>query len=327
MAIAFDIVASGLTFRTRLRSLVRRSVRRTSIVLGYHRVASLASDPLGLSVSPKHFSEHVEVLAKWRRTNMADTICRKSGGWNNILVTFDDAYCDNLINARPILARHDVPAIVFASSELCSRRELFWWEVIRRLMAPAANISPQMLQRLYSILSPDSSAPAQTTSDLYTKIISALKLSSGMARDQFIQQALTLIGWDGTVDDGWPMNPGELAQISADGLIEIGAHTRTHRLLASLSGAEQEREIVGGKAELDEMLGRPTRWFAYPFGFRGDFNSTSVEIVRKAGFSAAFTFAPSLVKRDSDRFELGRFSVDDYDGDEFSRGIIQWFSW
>jgi peptidoglycan/xylan/chitin deacetylase (PgdA/CDA1 family) len=121
------------------------------------------------------------------------------------------------------------------------------------------------------------------------------------------------------------MNPEELRLISEGGLIEIGGHTRTHVLLSALGEDEQKEEIAGGKTELEAILGRPTRCFAYPFGFPGDFNDMSIRAVREAGYAAAFSFEPSVVTAESNRFRMGRFRVGDYGGDELMRRLYAWF--
>ena len=46
----------------------------------------------------------------------------------------------------------------------------------------------------------------------------------------------------------------------------IGSHGYTHRRLAGLSENEREQEIIGAAIRLEERLGVPPDWFAYPFG-------------------------------------------------------------
>src|SRR6266508_6003751 len=43
----------------------------------------------------------------------------------------------------------------------------------------------------------------------------------------------------------------------------IGAHTRTHADLGTVSGSDAEKEIVGAKEDLEQALGSPVRAFAY----------------------------------------------------------------
>lgn len=67
---------------------------------------------------------------------------------------------------------------------------------------------------------------------------------------------------------------------------EICAHTRNHYDLATLTPAQQQVEIVGGKADLEAIVGHPVNNFAYPFGHH---NNPTVGTVMQAGFHSAGT--------------------------------------
>jgi hypothetical protein len=69
---------------------------------------------------------------------------------------------------------------------------------------------------------------------------------------------------------------------------------------------------------LEAMIDRPVRSFAYPFGTRGDLNTTMVALVREAGFHQACTVRPGLVTSHSDRWQLPRFIIRNWDGEEFA---------
>jgi peptidoglycan/xylan/chitin deacetylase (PgdA/CDA1 family) len=66
--------------------------------------------------------------------------------------------------------------------------------------------------------------------------------------------------------------------------MEIGAHTRTHPVLPDLSDAEAEREVGGAREELEAVLGRPVRTFAYPYG---RLNPSTTAAVIRSGYEAA----------------------------------------
>jgi peptidoglycan/xylan/chitin deacetylase (PgdA/CDA1 family) len=323
-----------LAIRTRLRSVIRRTLSRSSIVLCYHRVADVPRDPDRLTISPRHFAEHMEVVSKWRRCTLDGLTGARTRARASILVTLDDAYRDNLLNAWPILQRYDVPAVIFAASTLCARGEPFWWDIMRRLFSDESKVTPEMREALYARLEAFGSVagkertapPSEEPCEPFWRFQGLLRLANDAVRRRFVSEGLALLGGPAVADDGWPMSPAELRQISEDGLIEIGGHTRTHALLSALSLTEQQHEIVGGKAELEAMLERPVRGFAYPFGSPvTDFNASSVNLAREAGFSAAFVFSPSLVDDTCDPLLYGRFRVDDYGGDELARRLVLWF--
>lgn len=61
------------------------------------------------------------------------------------------------------------------------------------------------------------------------------------------------------------MDRAELTSLADDDLVTVGNHTRTHPKLTDLSRDELEREIVGGKRRLEDLLGTEVRRFCYPF--------------------------------------------------------------
>jgi len=74
--------------------------------------------------------------------------------------------------------------------------------------------------------------------------------------------------------------------IDKSGLVDVGAHTVTHPDLAQLSTAEQTEQIDNCQKALEQHLGHPVYDFAYP---SGDYNSTTLEILQRAGFQTAVT--------------------------------------
>ena len=78
------------------------------------------------------------------------------------------------------------------------------------------------------------------------------------------------------------MNENELIELARS--VEIGGHTVTHPDLPTLSRADAEAEMRGGKEALESILGRPVDVFAYPWGTATDETAAAC---RAAGFVAA----------------------------------------
>lgn len=68
--------------------------------------------------------------------------------------------------------------------------------------------------------------------------------------------------------------------------IEFGSHTLNHKLLHRISDEEIEFEVVESKKEIETLLQKPCRTFAYPAGF---FTDSAQKIIEKAGYIAAFS--------------------------------------
>ena len=81
------------------------------------------------------------------------------------------------------------------------------------------------------------------------------------------------------------LRPGDLRMLQAEGF-EIGAHTVSHRCLASLKGEELWKEVRNSKCVLEDMLGQEVPMFCYP---NGSYNRRTIRAVKKAGFEGART--------------------------------------
>jgi peptidoglycan/xylan/chitin deacetylase (PgdA/CDA1 family) len=75
--------------------------------------------------------------------------------------------------------------------------------------------------------------------------------------------------WGGTEVPGIPTLPllgwDQLAKLASEG-VTLGAHTRTHPDLRSLSGAALEDEVAGSAERIAAATGRRPDAFAYPYG-------------------------------------------------------------
>jgi peptidoglycan/xylan/chitin deacetylase (PgdA/CDA1 family) len=68
--------------------------------------------------------------------------------------------------------------------------------------------------------------------------------------------------------------------------IEFGSHTLNHKLLHKASDEEVEFEVTESKKEIENLLQKPCRVFAYPAGFC---TAAAQNAVKRAGYVAAFS--------------------------------------
>jgi peptidoglycan/xylan/chitin deacetylase (PgdA/CDA1 family) len=307
-----------------------------------------------LSVSPRHFQEHLEVM---RRVG-EPTALRRWGGASQggtgrrtpIFVTFDDGYADNLVHARPLLEQHETPATVFVTSGFVGGQREFYWDELERVMLSdeggatrsqvtiggetfswrgegAGGPADRSIGRgddRWNVLCEADRSPRQR---LYRRLCHLLRPLPDPARASAMA---VLRCWAGVQGRARPthavMTAEELLALGEGGLIEVGAHTVTHPMLSALTRAEQEAEVGRSKAELEAMVGRPVRAFSYPYGSRVDFDQGTIEAVRAAGFEYACANVEGALGGDPDPYRLPRFLVRDWDGDEFERRLRGWLS-
>jgi peptidoglycan/xylan/chitin deacetylase (PgdA/CDA1 family) len=317
---------------------VSQRLLRRPIILAYHRVATVARDPLLLAVRPEHFAQQLEVLARIGRviplSGLPDAISERGGARGAAVITFDDGYLDNLTEARPELERMSAPATVFVTSGSPGGR--FWWDELERLVLAPDTLPATFRLELggkahdwvleddrradssdgWTIRSPMDS-PRQK---LFRELASLIRPLAPELRDAALGQvALWSTEAPPSPLDVRSLTADEISRLGADGLVEIGAHSISHPVLAHLPADRQRVEIEESRRFVRDVTGRTPSTFAYPFGGRADFGPETVEILRGEKFSCAVTTIPGTIRRNADPLAFPRFLVRDWDGDEFER--------
>lgn len=88
--------------------------------------------------------------------------------------------------------------------------------------------------------------------------------------------------------------------------VEVGAHSRTHPRLDELAPERLRDEVQGSKADLEDLLQRPTRSFAYP---HGDHGRQVRQTVVDAGFDSAAAVKNAFSHERDDPFAIARITV------------------
>jgi peptidoglycan/xylan/chitin deacetylase (PgdA/CDA1 family) len=300
-----------------------------ALILGYHRIERLTHDEYEVCVTPQHFAEQMEILSKHAHPvslrELVQDLKEGSVRPRSVAVTFDDGYAENLYQARPILEKYAIPAMIFVCTGYSGKE--FWWDELVRLVASseaeldalcleaggtrfvwsqpkgsltaALNVRRVFHQRLYRFL---------LTLDVEEQYhaMSTIRSWSGVSSIETLERAMT---------------HEELIRIVDHELIEIGAHTRHHPLLPQLRPERQRDEIISSKQDLEGLLNRQVDGFAYPNGGATD---DTKRIVREAGFAFACTSLQDVVRPAHDLYALTRFWQRDVDGENFLKALHVW---
>jgi peptidoglycan/xylan/chitin deacetylase (PgdA/CDA1 family) len=344
----------------RLRNAIAPGAR----ILMYHRVAEVELDPWGLCVTPEHFAEHLAVLSKSARVISLQQLTQDlSAGKSvdrSIAITFDDGYADNLLNAKPILEKYDIPATVFVANGYVERQQEYWWDELEKIfLQPGTlpeklelNINKRHYQWELGETATYSQADYQQHRDWYAEEQQDPTLRHSLYRSVWQimlpllpeeqQQILEeLRAWAGvkaeTRPTHRPLTLAEVPMLEAGNLITVGSHTVMHSYLSALPFPRQRQEIHANKARLEEILGHSVNSFAYPYG---SYTAKTLSLVQEAGFACACSTIPAGVRQRRDwakptlrdreassryRFQLPRVEILNWDGEEFARRLSRWF--
>jgi peptidoglycan/xylan/chitin deacetylase (PgdA/CDA1 family) len=243
-----------------------------------------------------------------------------------------------------LLARYGIPATVFVTAGQVGRGREFWWDELDRLLLQPGTLPPVLQLRLkgsvrewrleeaatytaeeyqrdrhWHIERPDDPGPRQR---VFRELFDLLYLVPSAQRWTILDE---LSAWAEAAPIARPshqtLTTEEVVRLAQGDLLEVGAHTMTHPVLAALPPLEQRQEIQESKARLEAMLGQEVVSFAYP---HGSSTPAAVASLGEAGFVCACSSHPDAVFRPANRFQLPRVGVRDWDGDTFARWLRWW---
>jgi hypothetical protein len=111
-------------------------------------------------------------------------------------------------------------------------------------------------------------------------------------------------------DEGVAVSWSGLEEMVASGLVEIGSHTHSHRVLARVGATEATQEIDRSIGLIEERLGVPCRHFAYPNAVAG---SSAADVVVRRRFASAALAGNRVNRQGADRYQLGRHGLTCFD--------------
>jgi peptidoglycan/xylan/chitin deacetylase (PgdA/CDA1 family) len=313
-------------------------------ILAYHRVAEVNNDPELLCVTPNHFVEQVEVLRKkYEVVDLEEQVLngKQLRHINKcIVITFDDGYADNLYQMKPILEKYELPATIFITTGQLGLKQEFWWDDLARIILIHPHLPSELRliikgsDYFWNIQNDQTIGPSKLSWNVLAKAnpdqrqktyLEIANLLKTCGRDERFDIMNSIHLWAGLDSNGRAdyrvMDANELGLLADGGLINIGSHTNSHVSLASMHEDVQFTELRESKRILEEILNKRISTFSYPFGSKDDYSSVTIKILKKLGYQLACADYPGKVNWRTDRFQLPRFLVRDWDGDTFGHWI------
>lgn len=245
---------------------LRKIIKKNEVVLlGYHRICSKdGKDGLFNSNLISCQEEQFEKEVKFLKNNFdiltfkdLDALGTNRGRYRFAIITFDDGYVDNYLNAYPILKNNGVNAVFFIVPGIIEGLVEPWWELLA----------------YYNKLNLTNDISHKTPSDI-NRMISKIKrestldsLKEGYFKDKF-------------------MNWKQVCEMHSNGM-EIGCHTYCHYILSNCDQSEKVKEIGMAKKIIEETLNDKVISFAYPVG---NHNDECVTTLKQMGIKYAITY-------------------------------------
>lgn len=276
-------------------------------VLLFHRVLDSPDTMLPDEWDVASFDELVKRLGKVFNVlplnDAIDLAQRRKLPSASISITFDDGYADNFTYALPILEKHGVSATFFIASGYLNGGRM--WndtliETARRL--PSGDFEyPLCGGGTVEIRGDDDRREIA-----YRAIRDCKHLPASERAHQV--EIFSRLQSDPLPDD-LMMNTQQLLEMADSEFAEIGAHTRSHPILANCNDDIAREEITHSVEDLAQVLGFKPRLFAYPNGKRGrDYLPSQARIVQEVGLKAAVATDWGVLKSDTDLYQIPRFT-------------------
>lgn len=305
---------------SRLPGLIRSLSASRGVIFTLHRV--LPDEPADFSpnailqVQPDFLEYVIERLRDLKLDIVTldealERLAAPKAGRRFVVLTFDDAYRDNLRHALPILRRQDAPFTLYVPTALVDGVGEIWWQAIEDIISRQEAIAMTSNGQTDYVDTRTTAQKNEAFNALYWQMrkmpeAERVKLVRSLAADygyDLDRQCRDLI-----------MDWQELRLFAGDPLCTIGAHTVHHYELAKLPLEQARSEIAQSVDVLLAQFGQRPAHFSYPLGGPLSADQREFDLARELGFKSAVTTRPGglYARHASTPHALPRISLNGY---------------
>lgn len=219
-----------------------------------------------------------------------------------LAITFDDGYADNATVALPLLQRHKMTATFFVATGFLDGGRMWNDTLIEAVRTYSRSIIDL---RDFGLGQYRAHTMAERRTAIYS-LLAQVKYQESETRQRTVAAIAGAL--EGKLPGDLMMSTGQVIGLRDAGM-QIGAHTRSHPILSTLSDEAARVEMDGSKRDLEHILGEAVTMFAYPNGKPGrDYLARHADMAREVGFAAAVSTAPGVSTGLTPTFQLPRFT-------------------
>jgi peptidoglycan/xylan/chitin deacetylase (PgdA/CDA1 family) len=272
---------SGLT------PAVRRIFAGRAVILMFHEIQQDCRSELMTGTSVALFEYSLKWLRQegWEIVSLEACLERLATDLEPrryAVLTFDDGYRDNVSTALPILERNNAPFMMYVPTGALTRTLESWWLGLRELIRSRDTVTIDAMGIRFRC--PDFrnktvafDTVAEWVHEDYHRV--------AMLAPTFSRAGISL----SALNEAYFLDERELQVLARHPLVSIGAHTASHPALACLDVLSARAEMADNRNYLEELLQRPVRHVAYPYGNSRACGPREEHLAKEVGFSTAVT--------------------------------------
>lgn len=206
-----------------------------------------------------------------------------------VVLTFDDAYRDNLQHALPILRAHEAPFTLYVPTAFVDGIGQLWWQAIEDIIARQEAVAFSEDGQTEYVDTRTLAQKQQAFDRLYWRMRKMPEAERLLLLDAFTsaygydlqRQCRELI-----------MDWHELRHVAGDPLCTIGAHTVHHYELAKLTAEHARNEMFQSVEIVEAQFGIRPAHFSYPLGGPLSCGPREFALAQELDFRTAVTTRP-----------------------------------
>ncbi len=298
-----QIVRSTLKHLSTISSGIGK--QKKLLILIYHRVLDVPDFIRPGEVDKSIFSWHMELMSRYFNVlSLKDALKKVDDDTlppRAVCITFDDGYADNYLNALPILKKFGLEATFFIANGFLDGG-IMWNDCV---IEGVRYVQGDILDLREIKLGEFDISTDEKKARVAEKILKTIKHCEPNQRKQYAEYFFSLIPKSASEI---MLTTEQLRMLHKSGM-EIGGHTKTHPILATLDKTDASLEIKENKQELENILNTQINFFAYPNGKPGiDYLPGHVKMVKENRYKAALSTNWGVMDKRSDRWQLPRFT-------------------
>ena len=213
-----------------------------------------------------------------------------------VCLTIDDGYRDTLEYAYPILKQHEIPFAVYVATSFADRLGELWWLALEAVIARNSRVG-LVIDGGDQCFDCRTVGEKREVFDVVYGWMRSLETEDELRnaiRDLCARYYVDINAFCRDLCMSWE----ELAQLAADPLVTIGAHTVNHVMLAKVPASAAQAEMDMSRRVIEAALGVRVEHLCYPVGDATSAGPREFAIAANLGFKTAVTTRPGVLYPD-----------------------------